>query len=286
MPAKKRANKNVEDAKTDLETSYEKVKDTKKTTSRRRKKEPSISNETNKKTNKDPLSIDKNDSNEDNNSINNNDTNSNIDKNINTDKHNENKKLDKKNSTTTITKVNKDTKDIKDTNDIKESKTEISLPQRNTKTRRVINIQTIEDSLNKIENELVKERNNIIGLLKMFSDVRKDYSRLSKEISKKGKKRNDSTEKKKLTGALGPIFLDDELCSFLNKPKGTQMNAPEVIRALNIYIVNNKLQVNDNKTIINPDDKLSNLLQVDEGEQLTYFNIQKYLSKHYIKNKT
>ena len=168
----------------------------------------------------------------------------------------------------------------------KELKTEVSLPQKNTKTRRVINMQTIEDSLTKIELELIKERNNINGLLKMFSDVRKDYGRLSKEISKKGKKKTDYNEKKKLTGALGPIFLDDELCDFLNKPKGTQMNAPEVIKSLNVYIVNNKLQLNDNKTIINPDDKLSNLLQVDEGDQLTYFNIQKYLSKHYIKNKT
>jgi len=273
MPAKKRANKNVEDAKTDLDTSNKKEKDTKKTTSRRKKKDPSISNETNKQTNMGPLLIDENNDN-----INNNDTNNIVDKTTNTNKHDENNKLDEKTSQSiTVTKQNKD---------IKESKTEILLPQKNTKTRRVINMQTIEDSLNKIENELIKERNSIIGLLKMFSDVRKDYSRLSKEISKKGKKKNDSTEKKKLTGALGPIFLDDELCSFLNKPKGTQMNAPEVIRALNIYIVNNKLQVNDNKTIINPDDKLSNLLQVDEGEQLTYFNIQKYLSKHYIKNKT
>ena len=276
MPAKKRANKNIEDAKTDLDTFNEKVKDTKKTTSRRKKKEPSISNETNKKKTTDSLSNEKTDNNITDSADS--DSNSNINKNINTDKHNENKKLDKKTSpSTTVTKQNKD---------IKESKAEISLPQKNTKTRRVINMQTIEDSLNKIENELVRERNNIISLLKMFSDVRKDYSRLSKEISKKGKKKNDSNEKKKLTGALGPIFLDDELCSFLNKPKGTQMNAPEVIRALNIYIVNNKLQVNDNKTIINPDDKLANLLQVDEGEQLTYFNIQKYLSKHYIKNKT
>lgn len=282
MPAKKRANKNVEDPKTNLDTSNETVKDTKKTTSRRKKKEPIISNETNKKTSAVPLLIDNNDSND---NINDNDTNNSVDKTTNTNKHTENNKLEKKKSPI-ITKLNKDIKDIKDNKDNKESKAEISLPQKNTKTRRVINMQTIEDSLNKIENELIKERNNITGLLKLFSDVRKDYCRLSKEISKKGKKKNDSTEKKKLTGALGPIFLDDELCSFLNKPKGTQMNAPEVIRALNIYIVNNKLQVNDNKTIINPDDKLANLLQVDEGEQLTYFNIQKYLSKHYIKNKT
>ena len=169
---------------------------------------------------------------------------------------------------------------------IKESNNKSSpVIQKNTKTRRVINIQTIEESLLRIEEELVKERNNVNNLLKLVVDVRKDYSRLSKEITKKGRKKNDGTDKKKLSGALGPIFLDDELCEFLGKPNGTKMNAPEVIKALNVYIVDNKLQGCDNKTIISPDDKLANLLKVEDGKELTYFNIQKYLSKHYIKKK-
>lgn len=161
----------------------------------------------------------------------------------------------------------------------------LSVAQKNTKTRRIINIQTIEESLLRIEEELVKERNNVNNLLKLVVDVRKDYGRLSKEITKKGRKKNDGTDKKKLSGALGPIFLDDELCEFLGKPNDTKMNAPEVIKALNVYIVDNKLQRQDNKTIISPDDKLANLLKVEDGKELTYFNIQKYLSKHYIKKK-
>ena len=169
---------------------------------------------------------------------------------------------------------------------LKESKEKsLTVPQKNTKSRRVINMQTIEESLLRIEEELTKERNNVNNLLKLVVDVRKDYSRLSKEITKKGRKKNDNSDKKKLSGALGPIFLDDELCEFLGKPTGTKMNAPEVIKALNVYIVDNKLQEDNNKTIISPDDKLSSLLKIDDGEQLTYFNIQKYLSKHYIKNK-
>ena len=257
MPAKKRANKkNEEEVETITSDSKEVdntlVKLNKKNTTRRKKKETTLIE---KKVIDQKEQSDGNISNE-------------------TSDNSDNKLENKVSPVSNSPKVNK------------ELKTEVSLPQKNTKTRRVINMQTIEDSLTKIEFELIKERNNINGLLKMFSDVRKDYGRLSKEISKKGKKKTDYNEKKKLTGALGPIFLDDELCDFLNKPKGTQMNAPEVIKSLNVYIVNNKLQLNDNKTIINPDDKLSNLLQVDEGDQLTYFNIQKYLSKHYIKNKT
>jgi chromatin remodeling complex protein RSC6 len=182
--------------------------------------------------------------------------------------------------TDSITSDNTQIKTIKGNKD-----TSLSVPQKNTKTRRVINMQTIEESLLRIEEELIKERNNVNNLLKLIVDVRKDYGRLSKEITKKGRKKNDSADKKKLSGALGPIFLDDELCQFLGKPSGTKMNAPEVIKALNVYIVENKLQVDNNKTIISPDDKLASLLKVNDEEQLTYFNIQKYLSKHYIKNK-
>jgi len=156
---------------------------------------------------------------------------------------------------------------------------------KHTKQRRVINVQSIDTTLQTIEEELVKERNNITHLLKMMVDVRKDYNRLTKEISKKRKKKNpDSGDKRKPTGALAPFKLDDELCTFLEKPLGTMMNAPEVIKSLNVYIKDNSLQEETKKTNIMPDEKLSELLQIDDGQQLTYFNIQKYLAKHYIKN--
>jgi len=32
------------------------------------------------------------------------------------------------------------------------------------------------------------------------------------------------------------------------------------------------------------DEKLKNLLKVKEGEEVTYFNIQKYMNRHFIKN--
>lgn len=178
---------------------------------------------------------------------------------------------------------NGDTNEGNETKSIADEK--VSVPQKTGKQRRVINIQSIDTTLQKIEEELLKERNNIGNLLKMVVDVRKDYSRLSKEITKKGrKKNNENGDKRKPTGALAPFKLDDELCTFLNKPLGTMMNAPEVIKALNVYIKDKHLQGENNKSIIMPDDKLSELLQVEDGQQLTYFNIQKYLAKHYIKN--
>jgi chromatin remodeling complex protein RSC6 len=52
------------------------------------------------------------------------------------------------------------------------------------------------------------------------------------------------------------------------------------------FIVNNKnvinLQNKDNKKFILPDEKLKFLLGINQEQELTYFNLQKYMNKHFI----
>ena len=43
------------------------------------------------------------------------------------------------------------------------------------------------------------------------------------------------------------------------------------------------LQDKNNGRKINPDEKLRNLLGVKPEDELTYFNLQKYMSPHFIK---
>lgn len=77
-----------------------------------------------------------------------------------------------------------------------------------------------------------------------------------------------------------PTRLSDDLCNFLGKAKGSEMSRSNVTKAVTTYIKDNNLK---NKHDIKPDDKLRKLLAVPQGEALTYFNLQKYLNKHYIK---
>jgi chromatin remodeling complex protein RSC6 len=49
---------------------------------------------------------------------------------------------------------------------------------------------------------------------------------------------------------------------------------------VNNYVKEKNLK---NKHNITPDAALKKLLQVPETEQLTYFNLQKYLNRHYVK---
>jgi chromatin remodeling complex protein RSC6 len=70
----------------------------------------------------------------------------------------------------------------------------------------------------------------------------------------------------------------------MNKSEGTEIARTEVTRALVAYIKQNKLENEQNSQIIKPDNKLKFLLGLEDGQELTYFNIQKYMNKHFVKN--
>ena len=86
------------------------------------------------------------------------------------------------------------------------------------------------------------------------------------------------------SGFVKPSPISDELASFLGKPQGCEMARTDVTREINKYIRANDLQDPSNGRKINPDGKLRGLLQVPTSDDLTYFNLQKYLSKHFPKS--
>ena len=56
----------------------------------------------------------------------------------------------------------------------------------------------------------------------------------------------------------------------------------EVTKYLINYIKENNLQNETDRRKIECDEKLKNLLKVPLGEELTYFNIQKYMNRHFV----
>ena len=77
-----------------------------------------------------------------------------------------------------------------------------------------------------------------------------------------------------------PSNISDELADFLGKEKGTKLARTEVTRGIQQYIRINDLQDKENKRDIKPDEKLSALFNIPDGEQLTYFNLQRYITQH------
>jgi chromatin remodeling complex protein RSC6 len=110
-------------------------------------------------------------------------------------------------------------------------------------------------------------------------NVKKQMKGLKKEVTKKKSKGN-----RQPSGFAMPSKVTKELCDFMNKTEGTEIARTEVTRALVAYIKQNKLENEHNSKIITPDLKLKFLLGLEDGQELTYFNIQKYMNKHFVKN--
>jgi upstream activation factor subunit UAF30 len=77
-----------------------------------------------------------------------------------------------------------------------------------------------------------------------------------------------------------PTQVTQELLTFLGRPAATLMSRSEVTKAVNDYVKANNLK---NKHDIKPDAPLRALLAIGVDEPLTYFNLQRYLNRHYIK---
>ena len=81
---------------------------------------------------------------------------------------------------------------------------------------------------------------------------------------------------------IKPAKISDELALFIGIKKGTLISRIEVTREINKYIRTNNLENGVCKHKINPDNKLSTLFKLNDNDELTYYNIQKYIGLHFI----
>jgi len=128
-----------------------------------------------------------------------------------------------------------------------------------------------------------------IGALQQ--QVKMAEKNVKKELNnvKKDKKKDKIKNKRAPSGFAKPTKVTKELCDFMDKPEGSEIARTEVTKTLVSYIKSNNLleQGESSKNIIIPDQKLKELLgvEINEINGLNYFNIQKYMNKHFVTNK-
>jgi chromatin remodeling complex protein RSC6 len=146
----------------------------------------------------------------------------------------------------------------------------------------------IMEQFTTINDSLTLFKMQITNLQKVVKTVEKDVKKELKNI-KKDKKKEKPKSKRSPSGFAKPTKVTKELCDFMNKPEGSEIARTEVTKALVNYIKENNLIElgEDSKNKIVPDDKLKSLLGIQDEELngLTYFNIQKYMNKHFYSKK-
>jgi upstream activation factor subunit UAF30 len=146
--------------------------------------------------------------------------------------------------------------------------------------------ETIESQFNALTQKLAALRVLESDIMSDLRKLQKNTLKHLKDITKKNKRRKlDPEEKKKRapSGFAKPTIISQELCDFLGKDQGTEMARTEVTKELTNYIKSHNLQDEADRRKILPDKKLKKLLNVEPGQEVTYFNLQKYMKVHFPK---
>jgi chromatin remodeling complex protein RSC6 len=184
---------------------------------------------------------------------------------------------------------------VDDTQEVESSK--VSPPSEQVVSSPLPSLGVVESPLvaeQSAEAPLAEQSVEFLGKLQqlsvMISSLKTEYRLLEKKWNREVKAAQKISSKRKRkagnrapSGFVKPTKISDELASFLGKEKGTEMARTEVTRDINKYIRTNNLQDKDNGRKINPDSKLSALLKIQKNEELTYFNLQRYMSPHFAK---
>ena len=129
-------------------------------------------------------------------------------------------------------------------------------------------------SLESIQTEITAIRADIKNLAKIVRKIRSHQEDPDGEKAKARAANNGFNRKQEIT---------PKLREFLGLPEGQLVSRSEVTKAINAYVIDQGLKHPDNGRRIILDDKLRTLLDPPADLEITYLNIQKYLSPHYIK---
>ena len=147
--------------------------------------------------------------------------------------------------------------------------------------------------LEQIESDFASLNERLGQFKAMYTSITSDLRKLQKNMARHVKENSRRNRKRKApagdrpkrapSGFAKPALISKELCSFLGKPAGTEMARTEVTKHLTSYIKEHNLQDQANKRKIVPDAALKKLLNVKASDELTYFNLQKYMKVHFPK---
>jgi chromatin remodeling complex protein RSC6 len=140
---------------------------------------------------------------------------------------------------------------------------------------------TFETELAAVQTQLTMIREAASAALAALKRVAKRHGVEVKEARKNRRKSRPTTEgsePRRPNNFEIPVAISDELSAFFGGGKNAMMSRTQVNQRMSEYIKSHKLGEGQK---IRPDAALRKLLRTQETDELTIFNIQKYLKVHY-----
>jgi upstream activation factor subunit UAF30 len=193
------------------------------------------------------------------------------------------------------TKEAKTTPDVVATTSSSSSSSSLTTSLTSSSTSETVSTVPVVDLVESEQSDLLAQSTEFFTKLNqlssLFASLKTEYRSLEKKWTRELKVAQKSQAKRKRksgnrqpSGFVKPTKISDELAKFLEKPVGSEMARTDVTREINTYIRAHKLQDKDNGRKINPDTKLATLLKLKKTDELTYFNLQRYMSPHFYKS--
>lgn len=115
---------------------------------------------------------------------------------------------------------------------------------------------------------------------KLEKRVHKDHKVALKKMKSRGsRKPRDPNAPKSGFAKEGPV--SDEMRKFLGLKSDTLISRTDVTRKIHEYCKSHNLQNPSDKRKINADASLKKLLKMSNSDELTFFNLQKYMKVHF-----
>lgn len=113
---------------------------------------------------------------------------------------------------------------------------------------------------------------------KLEKRVARDQRALQKRVNGKRRRTNPNASP---SGFSKPGPVSAELSKFLKLGKDELIARTEVTKRINAYCKEHGLQGKEDKRVLKPDKTLTKLLRIGKGDELTFFNLQKYMKVHF-----
>ena len=139
-------------------------------------------------------------------------------------------------------------------------------------------VSSMDDRIGSLIDRATVHITELRSYLTELKDIRKV---VNKELKKKKKTKRSVNPNRPPSGFAKPAPLSDELCQFMSIPCGTLKARTEVTKFFCNYFKEHNLQNPEYKRTIIPNAAIKSILKLKDGDEVTYFNLQKFLKVHY-----